>query len=111
MIKSTNTVIYIRAQALGNTSKSQLFFSFVAGRLPEEVSKIIPYIPTKKYKALKKNRDTIAAVATDVMAEKQTVMKKGLEGGKDLMSRLIRANAGEDEKWRMSEEEINAGIG
>ena len=80
-------------------------------RFPEGVNKILPYLPTKKYKYLKQSRDTIAAVAAEVMTEKRAIMKKGLEGGKDLMSLLLRANAGEDEKGRLSEEEVNAEIG
>jgi cytochrome P450 len=68
------------------------------------------YLPTKKYKYIKQTRDTITAIAAEVMAEKQSDMMKGLEGGKDLMSLLLRANAREDAQRRMSDEEMNAGV-
>lgn len=105
------TLFFVRAKSLGNISRSQIFFSFVVEHFPEWVYKILPYLPTKKYKYLKQSRDTIAAVAAEVMTEKRIVMEKGLEGGKDLMSLLLRANAREDQKGRLSEGEINAGIG
>ena len=44
------------------------------------------------------------------MAEKRNDMMNGLEGGKDLMSLLLRANAKEDKQQRMSDEEVNAEI-
>jgi len=68
------------------------------------------HIPTKKYKYLKQARTTIDAVAAEIMAAKRAGMMKGLEGGKDLMSLLLRANAKEDEKWKLSDEEIVAEI-
>jgi hypothetical protein len=74
------------------------------------ITEMIPRLPTKKYQYIRETRDTIAAVAAEVMAEKRNVMNKGLEGGKDLMSLLLRANAKEDKKSRMSDEEINAEI-
>jgi len=71
---------------------------------------MMPQLPTKKYKYIRQTRDTIAAVATEAMREKRNDMRKGLEGSKDLMSLLLRANAGENKQQRMSDEEINAGI-
>lgn len=67
-------------------------------------------LPTKKYKYIKQTRDTITGIAAEVMAEKRNDMKKGLEGGKDLMSLLLHANAREDPQRRLSDEEITSGI-
>lgn len=95
---------------MGNNSKYQLFVTFIAEHLPEKITEIMCHLPTKKYKYIRQTRDTITAIAAEVMAEKRDDMKKGLEGGKDLMSLLLRANAREDPLRRMSDEEINSGI-
>jgi len=71
---------------------------------------MMPRLPTKKYKYIKQTRETITAIAAEVITEKRNDMKKGLEGGKDLMSLLLCANAREGKQQRMSDEEINAGI-
>lgn len=71
---------------------------------------MMPYLPIKKLKYIRQTRDLITSVAGEVMAEKQDDMRKGLEGGRDLMSLLLHANASEDEHRRMSDDEINAGI-
>ena len=71
---------------------------------------MMPYLPTKKYKHIRQTRETITAIAEEAVAEKRRDMKKGLEGGKDLLSLLLRANAREDPQRRMSDEEINAGV-
>lgn len=74
------------------------------------ITEMMPYLPTKKYKYIRQTRDTIIAIAAEVLAEKQSDMRKGLNGGKDLMSLLLRANAEEDKHRRMSDEEIISGI-
>ena len=74
------------------------------------IIQMMPHLPIKKFKHVKQTRDTITAIAAEVMAEKQNDVRKGLDGGKDLMSLLLRANAEEDTHRRMSDEEIIAGI-
>ena len=74
------------------------------------IIQMMPHIPIEKFKHIKQTRDTIIAIAAEVMTEKQNDMRKGLDGGKDLMSLLLRANAEEDTHRRMSDEEIIAGI-
>lgn len=74
------------------------------------ITEMMPRLPTKKYQYIRQTREIITAVAAEVMAEKQNDMRNGLEGGKDLMSLLLRANAKENKQQRMSDEEINAGI-
>ena len=71
---------------------------------------MMPHLPTKKYKYIKQTRETITAIAAEMMAEKQNDMRKGLEDGKDLLSLLLRANAKEDPHRRLSDEEITAGV-
>jgi cytochrome P450 len=71
---------------------------------------MMPRLPTKQYKSIRQIRNTMASIAAEVMAEKRAAMEKGLEGGKDLMSLLLRANAKEDKNGRMSDEEVNAEI-
>jgi cytochrome P450 len=99
-----------RAQSFGDDSKSHIFLSFIAENLPEKVVEMMPRIPTKQYKSIRQTRNTMDSVAAEVMAEKRAAMEKGLEGGKDLMSLLLRANAKEDKNGRMSDEEVNAEI-
>jgi cytochrome P450 len=74
------------------------------------ITEMMPRLPTKKYKYIRQTHEIITAVAAEVMAEKQNDMRNGLEGSKDLMSLLLRANAKENKQQRMSDEEINAGI-
>jgi cytochrome P450 len=74
------------------------------------ITEMMPRLPTEKYKYIRQTREIITAVAAEVMAEKQNDMRNGLEGGKDLMSLLLRTNAKENTQQRMSDEEINAGI-
>jgi cytochrome P450 len=95
---------------LGNNSKSQIFLSFIGEHLPEMIIEMMPRLPTKKYGLIRQTRDTITAIAAGVLGEKQDDMRKGLDGGKDLMSLLLRANSREDKHRRMSDEEITAGI-
>jgi len=71
---------------------------------------MMPHLSVKKFKYIRQTHETITAVAAEVMTEKQNLMRKGLEGGKDLMSLLLRANSTEDKYRRMSDEELNAGI-
>lgn len=78
--------------------------------LPEKLIEMMPHLPTKKYKYIRQTRETITAIAAEVMAGKLSNMRKGLEDGRDLLSLLLRANAGEDPQRRMSDEEINAGV-
>jgi cytochrome P450 len=101
---------YIRTKSLGNNSKSQIFVTFIAEYLPEMITGVMSYLPTKKYRYIKQTRDTITAIASEVITEKQNDIKNGLDGGKDLMSLLLRANAREDKQRRMSHEELIAGI-
>jgi cytochrome P450 len=68
------------------------------------------HLPTKKFKYIRQTHDTITAIAAEVMTEKQNEMRKGLDGGKDLLSILLRANAEEAKHRRMSDEEITAGV-
>ena len=100
----------VRAQSLGNNSKSQIFVTFIAEHLPEIIIDIMPRLPMKKFKYIKQTRETITAVSAEVMAGKLNDMRNGLEDGKDLMSLLLRANSTADEHRRMSDEEINAGV-
>lgn len=71
---------------------------------------MMPYLPNEKSRSIRRTRDTIASVAAEVMIEKRNDMRTGLSGGKDLMSLLLRANAGESKQQRMSDEEVNAVI-
>jgi cytochrome P450 len=71
---------------------------------------MLPRLPIGRYKYIKQARDLLATVAAEVTAEKRAAMKEGLEGGKDLISQLLRANAKEDKNGRMSDEEVEAEI-
>lgn len=82
----------------------------MAEYIPEKIAELMSHLPTKKYKYIKQTRETITAIAAEAVADKRSDMKKGLEGGKDLLSLLLRANSKEDPQRRMSDEEINAGV-
>jgi cytochrome P450 len=95
---------------LENRSKSQIFLSLIGEYLPEMIIEMMYHLPTKKFNRIRQTHDTITAIATEMMTEKQNDMRKGLDGGKDLLSILLRANAEEVKHRRMSDEEITAGI-
>ena len=65
---------------------------------------MIPYLSTKRYKYIRQTRATVTVIAAEVMTEKQNETRKGLDGGKDIVSLLLRANTEEDKHRRMSDE-------
>ena len=110
VFKMTNSIFSVRAQSLGNSSKSQIFAQFIAERLPEKILGAVANLMTEKFKYIRQARNTIDSVAAEVMAEWRAGAMNGSGDGRDLMSLLLRANAGEDEKLRLSDEELIAEI-
>jgi cytochrome P450 len=68
------------------------------------------YIPTKKFLGIRKVRDIVATKAERLVQEKVDMYMRGLEGSKDVISLLVRANAKEHQKGKMSDAEMNAQI-
>lgn len=68
------------------------------------------YLPVKKFASIRTTRETIESIADRLVKQKTDTYLRGLEGSKDLISLLVRANAVEEEKGKMSVAEVNASI-
>lgn len=70
----------------------------------------LAYLPIKKFSQLRKAAIKLKAVADHLIKIKTDDYLKGLEGGKDLMTLLVRANANEEKAAQLSEVEVRAEI-
>jgi cytochrome P450 len=74
--------------------------------LPSKLIYSLSYLPiTKLYHFVTAGRK-IARISKDIIQEKTDACVKGLEGGKDLMSLLVRANLNEKPSARLSDVEV-----
>lgn len=79
-------------------------------RIPTGLFQYLPYLPLKKFVVLRAVDKEVTSIAKELITTKMAAYEQGLEGGKDLMSLLIRANANEDARSKLSEEEVKAEI-
>jgi cytochrome P450 len=87
----------------GNGTRLELFFHYGMERLP---SRLIPYLPIMKFFRLRVAGRKLANMAEKIVQDKVDALAKGLEGGKDLMSLLVRANANQKPSERLSDREV-----
>lgn len=71
---------------------------------------LLPYLPIKKFSELGACRKKLAAIADRLVQAKAEAHLKGLEGGRDLMSLLMKGNAKEQASARLSETEVRSEI-
>jgi hypothetical protein len=71
---------------------------------------VLTYLPSKKLSGIRLSRNTITASSERLVKRKQEIYLRGLEGGKDLISLLVRANNGLEDKAKLSDAEFNAQI-
>jgi cytochrome P450 len=70
----------------------------------------LTHLPIKKFANIHALHDIAMTLADKMVKEKLYTYKHGLEGTKDLMSLLVRANAVEKEDNKLSDAEVNSEI-
>ncbi|KAF8507787.1 PAH-inducible cytochrome P450 monooxygenase PC-PAH 1 [Gautieria morchelliformis] len=83
-------------------------FEALWGYLPLGLVKFIQMAPTRQLGRLRAYMKVARRVAKDIVDVQTETYSAGKEGGKDVMSILIRANLSEDTNTKLSEEEIMA---
>jgi hypothetical protein len=99
-----------RTNSFSNDSKRAVFLQFVTDYIPSWAVKLPRYIPTKKFLGIRKVRDIVATKAERLVQEKVDMYMQGFEGSKDVISLLVRANAKEGQKGKLSDAEMNGQI-
>ena len=108
---SSTTVIFdSRVKSGGYTSKMTLLAQVGFECLPSRMLELLSYLPIKKFSQMRKTRNTIAATSERLVRQKADAHMRGLEGEKDLLSLLVRANAVEEPRWKLSDSEVKAEI-
>ncbi|KAF7790145.1 hypothetical protein EIP86_001097 [Pleurotus ostreatoroseus] len=75
---------------------------------PAAVLDLVQYIPTREYTHFRRTRGIIEGVAQELVDAKKSALLSGDPKSKDIMSILVKANASEDPKSRLSDEEMIA---
>jgi alkylphenol/PAH-inducible cytochrome P450 monooxygenase len=78
--------------------------------IPSYFTRFLIYLPMKKFKYIGTARDRMLRIAEKLVQEKLSTFMRGMEGGKDVMTLLVRANAKEEQRYKMSDVEVNAQI-
>ncbi|KAF5365917.1 hypothetical protein D9758_006666 [Tetrapyrgos nigripes] len=94
--------------AFGSPSNGALIGLDIAQYLPSRVIQIITdYLPSPRLRVLRRNGQTVDRVAKELVEMKFNALLEG-KGKRDVMSLLVKANASEDPKTRLSNEELIA---
>ncbi|KAH9935136.1 PAH-inducible cytochrome P450 monooxygenase PC-PAH 1 [Epithele typhae] len=94
------------ADAIPNPSKFTIFFRSTWHLIPMSILKYVKYWPTKDHRRFRKTLDVINAFAKELITEKTAHAQTGKDNKKDIMSLLVRANASEDPRSRLTEDEM-----
>lgn len=78
--------------------------------IPAGLVQYLPWLPIKKFALLRATDNILTSIASKLVKSKTEAYEQGLESGKDLMSLLVRANADQDSKSKLSEQEVRAEI-
>jgi hypothetical protein len=95
------------SMALVNWNKLDLFSQYgVLELLPPKLASFLLRLPFKRLAIMHTAGKHLSGVAERIVGDKTDTLMKGLDGGKDLMSILMRANANEKESAKLSENEV-----
>ncbi|KAI0779018.1 PAH-inducible cytochrome P450 monooxygenase PC-PAH 1 [Trametes elegans] len=95
------------ADAIPFPSRSTLLFQHFWRYIPMPILKYVKYLPTKGHTRFRQTLNVINDFARDLIAEKTEAVLAGKnENKKDIMSILVKANASENPKSRLSDEEM-----
>ncbi|KAF8582153.1 cytochrome P450 [Ramaria rubella] len=89
-----------------NRSDFSLAFEAIWGYVPLWLVPIIQKLPTRRLRRLNKYMQVSRGVAKSIVDQQIQSHAAGKEGGKDVMSILIRANLSENPKTKLDEDEI-----
>ncbi|RPD64885.1 cytochrome P450 [Lentinus tigrinus ALCF2SS1-7] len=90
-------------------SKLKLFYRIMWHYLPDWVINILMNAPTRELKRVRSTSRLFREVAGNLLREKGSEAKeKAEEGYKDVLSILVRANASEEPRSRLSDKEMKA---
>ncbi|VDB99462.1 unnamed protein product [Peniophora sp. CBMAI 1063] len=84
-----------------------MVFRYLCKDLPLRVSYYLRYVPSRGYSRYRRYQDFIGPYGRQLIAQTQMETKGA---GKDVMSVLLRANAAEDGRHKLSEDEVVAQI-
>jgi len=87
-------------------TKREVLLQYGLEWLPSGLIFCLSRLPITKISHLVANGRRLAKMADQMVQEKTDAYVKGLEGGKDLMSLLVRANANEKPSTRLSDREV-----
>ncbi|KAI0754753.1 cytochrome P450 [Daedaleopsis nitida] len=88
-----------------------LFRSLVWPHIPMSILKYVKYIPTKDHIRFRRTLDIVNDFAKSLIDEKTGAILAGKgENQKDMMSILVKANASENPKQRLSEQEMTSQV-
>jgi len=99
-----------RAQSFESSSKAAVFFQYIIEYLPAWMVYCLFRLPIKKFTLMFHLRDMVSSFADQLVKEKLHTYQQGLQGSKDLMTLLVRANAMEKQVNRLTDAEVNSEI-
>ncbi|RPD81958.1 cytochrome P450 [Lentinus tigrinus ALCF2SS1-7] len=90
-------------------TKPKLFFRILWNYLPDRVLDILVLTPTRELQRIWRTSRLFKEVSGKLLQEKGSeVQEKAEEGHKDVLSILVKANAAEEPRGRLSDEEMKA---
>jgi hypothetical protein len=87
-------------------TKRDLFSQYGLELLPAGLTSLLFRLPVTRLANMRAVGKNLSEVAKRIVGNKTNALMKGLEGGKDLMSLLIRANANEEQSRKLSDIEL-----
>ncbi|RPD64802.1 cytochrome P450 [Lentinus tigrinus ALCF2SS1-6] len=96
------------ADSIPNPSTFTILFRSLWYYIPDSILKYVKYMPGKDHARFRKTLKLINEYSKNLIDEKTEAVLAGKEGKKDIMSILVRANAAENPKERLTDEEMIA---
>ncbi|EIM88709.1 cytochrome P450 [Stereum hirsutum FP-91666 SS1] len=90
---------------LGPQSDSKIFVQGVMTHIPAQFLDIIAYLRSNRLRSLKNHVEVSNEVARKLLKSKAAALEEG-RVGRDILSLIVRANAMENEKLRLTDEEL-----
>ncbi|KAF8531773.1 cytochrome P450, partial [Gautieria morchelliformis] len=96
------------ADSFYNRSDLSITFEALWGFIPLQLAIMLGRFPTKQLSRLKRYMTVARSFAKTIVNTQTQALSVVKEGGKDVMSTLIKANMSEDPKTKLTEEEVMA---
>jgi len=98
------------SHSLGSGTKLELFLQFGLEWLPAGLINLVSRIPATRFYRLRAGGRRLSELGEQMVKDKVDALMRGSEGGKDLLSLLVRANANEKPSGRLSDLEVKSEI-